>query len=117
VRGGVPLLACCPTPCGHPSRCPQPLAPTTPPPDPAGAPRHWRLRAASTGAGAFAGLRVLLHGAFDAPDADVLARAVAAGGGAVLRRGPPFAAEDMAAPEEGGVHVAVVAPRKGAGDK
>jgi hypothetical protein len=84
----------------------------------AGAPRHWRLRVAAAGAGgAFAGLRVLLHGAFKAPDADTLSRAVIAGGGEVLRRAPPFAAKDLAPPEEGGAHVAVVAPGKAEGEK
>jgi hypothetical protein len=81
---------------------------------PTGAPRHWRLRRAATGAGAFAGLRVLLHGAFEAPDADTLERMVTAGGGEVLRQGPPFDAELA---EGGGADLAVVGGRKGPGDR
>jgi len=82
-----------------------------------GAPRHWRLRRAATGAGAFAGLRVLLYGAFEAPDADALANMIGAGGGVVVRRAPPYLEGDLGSVEEGGVHLAVVAARKAAGDK
>jgi hypothetical protein len=54
------------------------------------APRHWRLRRAATGCGAFQGLRVLLYGDFQTPSTEALKRIVLAGGGQVtaFRRQP-----------------------------
>lgn len=54
------------------------------------APRHWRLRRAATGCGAFQGLRVLLYGDFQTPSTEALRRIVLAGGGQVTAfRGQP----------------------------
>lgn len=72
----------------------------------AGAPQLWRLRrqnlAAAAGFpaaafdaagsyGAFAGLRVVLYGSSEAPSFTSLARMLKAGGGDLLRKGPPYA--------------------------
>ena len=56
---------------------------------------------------------MLLYGAFEAPDADTLERMVVAGGGEVLRRGPPYEAELG----RGGANLAVVGAKKGPADR
>lgn len=52
----------------------------------AGAPAHWRRRAAALGGGAFRGLTAIVCGRLEAPSAEALVRIIEAGGGTAVRR-------------------------------